>query len=157
RAAGGDGGPASGDRGGGPRDVDARIGTVELQRSDRQLPTAARDRPDWSADTPQCRGRWRPAVTASRPAGVAGRRLLRAAALIAAITAVARVAGFGRTVVFGRTVGGGCVGGVYQTANTIPNIIFDIVAGGTLAALVVPLLAPAFVGRGRQIAAQTLS
>ena len=83
--------------------------------------------------------------------------MLRAAALIAAITAVARVAGFGRTVVFGRTVGGECVGAVYQTANTIPNIIFDIVAGGTLAALVVPLLAPDFVGRGRQVAAQTLS
>ena len=96
-------------------------------------------------------------MTTGRPAGLAGRRLLRAAALIAAITAVARVAGFGRTVVFGRTVGGECVGAVYQTANTIPNIIFDIVAGGTLAALVVPLLAPAFVGRGRQVAAQTLS
>ena len=92
-----------------------------------------------------------------RPAGAAGRRLLQAAALIAAITAVARVAGFGRTVVFGRSVGGGCVGAVYQTANAIPNIIFDIVAGGTLAALVVPLLAPAFVGRRQHVAAQLLS
>ena len=96
-------------------------------------------------------------MTGGRPAGLAGRRLLRAAALIAAITAIARVAGFGRTVVFGRTVGGGCVGAVYQTANTIPNIIFDIVAGGTLAALVVPLVAPAFAGRGREAAGQLLS
>jgi putative peptidoglycan lipid II flippase len=87
----------------------------------------------------------------------AGSRLRQAAALIALITVVARVAGFGRTVVFGRTVGGGCVGAVYQTANTIPNIVFDIVAGGTLAALVVPLLAPTFADRGREAAAQTLS
>lgn len=86
-----------------------------------------------------------------------GRRLRQAAALIALITVVARVAGFGRTVVFGRTVGGGCVGAVYQTANTIPNIVFDIVAGGTLAALVVPLLAPTFAERGREAAAQTFS
>ena len=83
--------------------------------------------------------------------------MLRCRALIAAIPAAPRVARFGRPVVCGRTVGGEGVGAVYQTANTIPNIIFDIVAGGTLAALVVPLLAPAFVGRGRQVAAQTLS
>jgi putative peptidoglycan lipid II flippase len=30
---------------------------------------------------------------------------------------------------------------VYQAANTVPNIVFEIVAGGALAALVVPLLA----------------
>jgi putative peptidoglycan lipid II flippase len=95
-------------------------------------------------------------VTRGPAPGLAG-RLARAAALIAAITVLARVAGFGRTVVFGRTVGGGCVGAVYQTANTVPNIVFDIVAGGTLAALVVPLLAPAFVGQVRDVAAQTLS
>ena len=69
--------------------------------------------------------------------------MFRAAALIAAITVVARLAGFLRTFVFARTVGSSCVGVVYQTANTIPNIVFDIVAGGTLSALVVPLRRPA--------------
>ena len=84
-------------------------------------------------------------------------RLLRAAALIAAITALARIAGFARTAVFARSVGAGCVGAVYQTANTLPNIVFDIVAGGTLAALVVPILAPSIAPDQRQAASKIVS
>ena len=89
----------------------------------------------------------------SRPA----RRLLHAAALLAAITALARVAGFARTTAFGRNVGSGCVGSVYQTANFIPNIVFDIVAGGMLSALVVPILAPALAAGERERADQMMS
>jgi putative peptidoglycan lipid II flippase len=70
---------------------------------------------------------------------------------------LARIAGFGRTVVYGRTVGAGCVGDVYTTANIVPNIIFDVVAGGTLSALVVPILAPALAVEGRQAASRILS
>jgi putative peptidoglycan lipid II flippase len=77
------------------------------------------------------------------------RSLARAALIIAVLTVLARVAGFVRTAVFGRSVGTGCVGSVYQTANTIPNIVFDVVAGGMLAALVVPVLAPALAAGGR--------
>ena len=73
----------------------------------------------------------------------AARSLARAAAVIAVLTVLARLAGFARTAVFSRAVGPSCVGSVYQTANAIPNIIFDVIAGGTLAALVVPVLAPA--------------
>jgi putative peptidoglycan lipid II flippase len=73
----------------------------------------------------------------------------RAAVLIGAITVLARVAGFGRTLVFAHTVGNGCLGTAYATANQVPNIIFDIVAGGALTAVVVPVLAgPA--GRARR-------
>jgi putative peptidoglycan lipid II flippase len=46
-----------------------------------------------------------------------------------------------RTVVFTRATGVTNLAEVYLAANTIPNIIFEIVAGGALAALVVPLLA----------------
>jgi putative peptidoglycan lipid II flippase len=73
-----------------------------------------------------------------RAAGVAG-----AAAAIAAVTVLARIAGFGRTVVFARAVGFNCLGSTYQTANTVPNIVFEVVAGGALASLVVPLIAGA--------------
>lgn len=66
------------------------------------------------------------------------------AALIAVVTVVARLVGFGRTVVFVQAVGADCVGAVYTTVNTLPNIVFDIVAGGMLSALVVPVVAPAF-------------
>lgn len=70
--------------------------------------------------------------------GVAG-----AAALIAALTILARITGFGRILVFSRTVGQTCLGDTYQTVNTVPNIVFEIIAGGALASLVVPLLARA--------------
>jgi putative peptidoglycan lipid II flippase len=73
----------------------------------------------------------------------------RAALLIAGITIAARVVGLVRTAVFARTVGSGCVGSVYQTANAIPNIVFDVVAGGMLSAAVVPLLAGSLAGGDR--------
>jgi len=85
------------------------------------------------------------------------RPLVRAAVLIAGITVLARAAGFLRTFVFARTVGSSCVGVVYQTANTVPNIVFDVVAGGTLAALVVPLVAPPLAGGDHRIAGRTVS
>jgi len=68
-------------------------------------------------------------------------RIARAAALIAVLTLLSRVAGFARTLVLGDTVGYTHLADMYQTANSIPNIVFEIVAGGALAALVVPLLA----------------
>jgi putative peptidoglycan lipid II flippase len=68
--------------------------------------------------------------------------LVGAAALIAVITVFARVVGFARIVVFARAVGPAtCLGNSYFTANTVPNIVFEIVAGGALASLVVPVLA----------------
>ena len=93
----------------------------------------------------------------SAATGSAAHRVAGAAALIAGITVLARIAGFGRTVVFLRTAGLGCVGGTYQTANAVPNILYEIVAGGALASLVIPLLAPA-VGAGRRdLVARTAS
>jgi putative peptidoglycan lipid II flippase len=76
---------------------------------------------------------------------VSGRTVVRgvagAAALIAVLTLLARLAGFGRTVVFTNTVGAGSTGDTYLAANTVPNIVFEVVAGGALASLVVPMLA----------------
>jgi putative peptidoglycan lipid II flippase len=65
----------------------------------------------------------------------------RAAVMIGAITMLARVIGFGRQVVFAHTVQAGCLGTAYTTANMVPNIIYDIVMGGALTAVVVPVLA----------------
>jgi putative peptidoglycan lipid II flippase len=85
-------------------------------------------------------------------AGAAG-----AALGIAVLTALARVAGFGRTLVFARTVGATCLGDTYVTANTIPNIVFEIVAGGALASLVVPVLAGPVARGDRDQASRTAS
>ena len=75
----------------------------------------------------------------ARPRGGGG--IGRAAVLIAAITMLARVIGFGRQVVFAHTVQASCLGTAYTTANMVPNIIYDIVMGGALTAVVVPVLA----------------
>jgi putative peptidoglycan lipid II flippase len=65
----------------------------------------------------------------------------RAAVLIAVLTIVARLLGLGRQVVFAHTVGNHCLGTAYVTANTVPNIIYDIVLGGALTSIMVPVLA----------------
>jgi putative peptidoglycan lipid II flippase len=44
-------------------------------------------------------------------------------------------------VVFAHTVGTTCLGTAYTTANMVPNIIYDIVLGGALSSVVVPVLA----------------
>jgi putative peptidoglycan lipid II flippase len=64
-----------------------------------------------------------------------------AALLIAGVTVVARIIGFLRFVVLARTVGTECLGDVYATANSIPNIVYEVVVGGALVAVVVPLVA----------------
>ena len=75
------------------------------------------------------------------------RSVARAALAIAAVTVAARVVGFLRVAVFARTVGVDPLGDTYQTVNTLPNIVFEVVAGGALAAAVVPVIAGA-VDRG---------
>jgi putative peptidoglycan lipid II flippase len=84
----------------------------------------------------------------------------RAAVTIGVITILARVVGFGRQVVFAHTVGTTCLGTAYTTANMVPNIIYDIVLGGALSSVVVPVLAgPAGLAREqvRQIASALLT
>jgi len=80
--------------------------------------------------------------------------------MIGVITVLARLVGFGRQVVFAHSVGTTCVGTAYTTANMVPNIIFDIVLGGALSSVVVPVLAgPAgrAAGQARQIASALLT
>ena len=76
----------------------------------------------------------------ARRGGVA-RSVLRGAGVILLVTVFARIAGFVRYLVFGASVGAGDVGTAYSTANMLPNVLFEVVAGGVLAAVVVPLIA----------------
>lgn len=73
--------------------------------------------------------------------GRIARSVLRGAGIILIVTVFARIAGFVRYLVFGASVGAGDVGTAYTTANMLPNVLFEIVAGGALAAAVVPLIA----------------
>jgi len=96
-----------------------------------------------------------PPSTAVPP--VPGPRVARAAGLIGGLTVLSRIVGFGRTAVLGWFVGSTVLGTAYVTANTVPNIIFEIVAGGALAALVVPLLAGAVSAGDRRTEAGTVA
>ena len=78
---------------------------------------------------------------APRSAARRGQGIGRAAVMIGVITVLARLVGFGRQVVFAHTVGTTCLGTAYTTANMVPNIIYDIVLGGALSSVVVPVLA----------------
>lgn len=71
------------------------------------------------------------------------RSLASAAGIIAVITLAARIVGFGRWFAFSHAVGATCVGSVYQSVNAVPNVLYEIAAGGVLAAIVVPLVASA--------------
>ena len=84
--------------------------------------------------------------------GVAG-----AAALIAVLTVLARLAGFGRTLVFTNAVGADSTGDTYVVANSVPNIVFEVVAGGALAGLVVPMLAGGIATGDREQVRRTAS
>jgi putative peptidoglycan lipid II flippase len=94
-------------------------------------------------------------VTATRRA--VGQGLLGAAVGIAVVTVAARVVGFGRTAVLGRTLGTSCVGDVYTAVNAVPNVVFEVVAGGALASAVVPLLAGAVAAGDRATVSRTAS
>jgi putative peptidoglycan lipid II flippase len=76
---------------------------------------------------------------------------------VAGITLAARVVGFGRWLVFSKTVGDTCLGDVYNAANTLPNVLFEIVAGGVLAGVVIPVVARHVGAQRRSEAAQTAS
>lgn len=74
-------------------------------------------------------------------ARLAAGSLLAGAGIIAATTLLSRVVGLGRWFVFSHSVGATCVGQIYGTANQVPNVLYEVAAGGALAAVAVPLVA----------------
>jgi putative peptidoglycan lipid II flippase len=95
---------------------------------------------------------------AEPPAGARpGPGLARAAAGIAVVVAVARVVGFVRVFVQANTIGAGVVGDTYAGANQLPNIVFDVVAGGALSSAVVPVLGGPVERGDREHTARTVS
>ena len=61
-------------------------------------------------------------------------------------TAASRLSGFARTVVVVAAIGaGGRLADSYNDANTLPNVVYDLLLGGVLSAVVVPVLVRARV------------
>ncbi|WP_433257572.1 murein biosynthesis integral membrane protein MurJ [Streptosporangium sp. CA-135522] len=68
-------------------------------------------------------------------------RLLRTGRAMAAATFVSRVTGFGRTLALAAALGLGThLLEAHTVANTVPNTIYDLLLGGALAGVIVPLL-----------------
>jgi putative peptidoglycan lipid II flippase len=64
--------------------------------------------------------------------------LARGAAFISFATAISRVTGFVRVIVVAAAMGTTFLANTYQTANTIPNVVFELVAAGVLTSVFVP-------------------
>ena len=67
----------------------------------------------------------------------------RASRVMALGTIASRASGFLRTAVIAAAIGSHLLGDAYNVANTTPNIIYDLLLGGVLTSVVVPLLAQA--------------
>jgi putative peptidoglycan lipid II flippase len=59
---------------------------------------------------------------------------------MAVATLVSRITGLLRTIVLAAALGVGAVNDAYNTANTLPNIVYELLLGGVLTSVVVPLL-----------------
>ncbi len=73
----------------------------------------------------------------------------RGAATITVATAVSRITGFVRVMVVAAVMGTTFLANTYQTANTAPNIVFELVAAGVLTSIFVPTFVDYLV-RGRR-------
>lgn len=65
-------------------------------------------------------------------------RFARDALVVTVCTLLSRLTGFARVLVAAACLGVGLLGDTYAAANTIPNIVFELVAGGALQAVLVP-------------------
>ena len=68
-----------------------------------------------------------------RPQGFA-----RDTIVVTACTLVSRLTGFVRVLVAAAVLSNGLLGDTYHAANAIPNLLFELVAGGVLQAFLVP-------------------
>lgn len=97
----------------------------------------------------------------SGPDGTAGRRaattIAGAAVLITVVTLASRVVGFGRWLAQAHYVGTDGVDAPLNAANLLPNVLFEIAAGGALTGAVVPLLSGFLVRGDRANASRTAS
>ncbi|HST65199.1 MAG TPA: murein biosynthesis integral membrane protein MurJ [Mycobacteriales bacterium] len=82
-----------------------------------------------------------PVPRAGRPAPA--QSLGRASRTMAIASAASRLTGFLRSLAITAALGVALVGNAYNTANTLPNIVYELLLGGVLTSVVVPLLVQA--------------
>jgi putative peptidoglycan lipid II flippase len=78
-----------------------------------------------------------PRVSGTAPEDVS---VVRSSGVMALGTLASRATGFLRTLVLAYVLGVGLVANAYNNANTLPNAVYDLMLGGILTSVVVPLL-----------------
>ncbi|MEP6598589.1 MAG: murein biosynthesis integral membrane protein MurJ [Actinomycetota bacterium] len=103
--------------------------------------------PQWSAPTYVGPRRHRPAAGGSdRPsaprqgAQTSNRELLTSSRTMAIASLASRVTGFLRSVVLAAALGTGLVADAYNGANSFPNMVYELLLGGVLSSVLIPLL-----------------
>ena len=66
--------------------------------------------------------------------------LARNTVTMTVLTAISRATGLVRILLVGAIVGTTYLGNTYQSTNTVPNIVFELMAAGTFQAVLIPAL-----------------
>ena len=121
----GPGGPA-----GRPQDLDATV----------VIPAAVEADADATAVMPAVVAGATPTLPPAAPAERAEGGLARNSAVMALGSVVSRVTGFARTAAIGAAIGVVAIGNDYTIATMLPGMVYELLLGGVLASVVVPLL-----------------
>jgi putative peptidoglycan lipid II flippase len=78
----------------------------------------------------------------------------RATRLVGGLTLLSRISGFARVVIVTAVLGRTALGDVYQSVNLVPNVVFELIAAGTLQAALLPALVGAEARGGTRRADQ---
>ncbi|GAA4835093.1 murein biosynthesis integral membrane protein MurJ [Luteimicrobium xylanilyticum] len=117
-----------------------------LEATTMPIPVVGPDAPEGAAGAGEADTEAQPATTTGAQASLG-----RSTALMAAGTAVSRVLGLVRNIVLVAAVGvTGDVANAFDVANKLPNILFAILAGGVLNAVLVPQIVRAYRAHNAQ-------
>ena len=75
-------------------------------------------------------------------------RFARDAAVVTACTMLSRLTGFARVLIAAAILSSGLLGDTYFAANFVPNLVFELVAGGVLQAVLLPTFVAARTSGG---------
>ena len=86
---------------------------------------------------------------------LAPNRFARDAAVVTACTMLSRLTGFARVLIAAAILSSGLLGDTYFAANFVPNLVFELVAGGVLQAVLLPTFVAARTSGGDAELGQT--
>lgn len=124
-------------------------GTDERAQGRAQDPDSAMMRPRHSSDTREAiSATMAPEITVALPVvsrseeqtSGAGASVARHSAVMAVGSIASRVTGFLRTAAIGAAIGVLAIGNDYNLANTLPGMVYELLLGGVLSSVVIPLL-----------------